>query len=1088
MVMSLCLLLALAGTGWFAYQTSLVPQPQSFVPDWQGAQWVQAADSQQQVSYFRYATTFNVQPDGTFVTVTASQVFRLYVNGYYIGSNASDFVQGQASKAYMFDVNTAIQSGANVVGIRVANVDKKTPQLRASFAARWGSLTRFYGTDGGWQATGNSALVYPRFSQQTDWTKSVFQASSWQPAQLAAQAGSSDATLSVSPVVYEQGLPQHWLSTGGNGESYFVRQVAVPSGSKQTLLRVIATGETDIFINDHLYMVWNDQVAVPQMNVVNYLDPVETVVNYRKGLIMGVYDITPYLHAGSNTLALHVLSPGTSTSKVGLDTYKSAVSLDLLSGSGDTYTNLLASDDGWHASSTPVSDWTSVNSAAFAWSPPIPVGRPGANSTSYLPDSNTPLNQQVLPPSVISELLGGCLVAVLGFWLLFGLFGLARFYPTKRQALEAASLVFLPSLALEALLLVLSRETLLPDPFPYTQAWELLLVALTLLSASGLWFHARRVSKMRRTLLRHQVDSFVKLQGDLLWQEPVEPWGVSRQVLEPEKRSFWQHLRALLAAHWAIIPVILLAIPMIAYGLGYEPYWQDEISSYNAALGIMQHGYPVFTSGFVYPKAELFSYAMAAWMFLFGTANPMPRMLSMFEYIAGIPVLYAIGCSLFNKRIAWLAAAMLAFSPYALEWGRQARMYEQANLMTMIALFAFYWAIRNRHLVRAPYLAVLALLLAYFSHEETFVVMPALLLCVLWLTRSGPFGLPDVLYRKHWWYAAIISIVVIGTQLAVVFLTHPAHLGGDQSQRPQVQITTDNVPYYFNLLFGTKSVKDSTSPSTLLSPWIVLNSVLALLGCVWAFLRKGKSALYVALFQVISLLTLTFVFTMEADRYFYPLMSAFYLIGAYGFYKSLLLIWTFARPHLLLPPALAADGQTLVPSRVSLPMRSVVVAMVAILGIGILLAPALPLSNYNLFVSRMTGLSYHEHFADYNDVGTYMQSHLQKGDIVISLAPAISVQYYVGQVDDYFSIDRALFLFEKNGRILETSSGAHPFLDQADFQAVLAQHTRIWFISDNGGYQAGVTRNGRFTFPPADFHMVFEGYQSSVYFRSADGK
>jgi hypothetical protein len=361
------------------------------------------------------------------------------------------------------------------------------------------------------------------------------------------------------------------------------------------------------------------------------------------------------------------------------------------------------------------------------------------------------------------------------------------------------------------------------------------------------------------------------------------------------------------------------------------------------------------------------------------------------------------------------------------------------------------------------------------------------LLCCLWMSRSGALGLPDVLHRKHWWFAAFIAIAVIGTQLTVVFLSHPPTLGGDQSQRPQIQITTDNIPYYFNLLFGSKAVKDSTSPGTLMSPWIVLNSLLAVIGGLWALSRKEKSASYIALFQVVSLLVLMFMFTMQADRYFYPQMSAYYLLSAYGFYKSIQLIWVFARPHLVLPPTVAAGGQKLVSSHVSLPMRSVVASMVAILGLGILLAPALPLSNYNLFISRMAGLSYHQHFADYTDVGTYMQSHLQKGDIVISLAPSISVQYYVGQVDDYFSIDRALFLFEKNGRILETSSGAHPFLNQADFLAVLNQHTRVWFISDNGGYQAGITKDGRFTFPLEDFHKVFEGYQSAIYFRSADG-
>src|SRR5262249_53991902 len=161
---------------------------------------------------------------------------------------------------------------------------------------------------------------------------------------------------------------------------------------------------------------------------------------------------------------------------------------------------------------------------------------------------------------------------------------------------------------------------------------------------------------------------------------------------------------------------------------------------------------------------------------------------------------------------------------------------------------------------------------------------------------------------------------------------------------------------------------------------------------------------------------------------------------AYGFYKPLTLIWSFARPHLMMP----SYGKRLASSHVSLPMRCVATGIGALLAVTVLLAPAIPLSNYNLFISRISGLSYHEHFADYDDVGNYMRGRLRPGDLVISLSPSISVQYYVGRVDHYFSVDRALFLIEKDGALLETSSGAHPFLNQADFQAVLSQYSRVW--------------------------------------------
>ncbi|MBA2680991.1 MAG: hypothetical protein H0U76_21670, partial [Ktedonobacteraceae bacterium] len=168
---------------------------------------------------------------------------------------------------------------------------------------------------------------------------------------------------------------------------------------------------------------------------------------------------------------------------------------------------------------------------------------------------------------------------------------------------------------------------------------------------------------------------------------------------------------------------------------------------------------------------------------------------------------------------------------------------------------------------------------------------------------------------------------------------------------------------------------------------------------------------------------------------------------------------------------------------VRIAMRSVVI----LLCISVLILPMLPISNYNLFVSRTLGLPYRHHFADYNDVSQYMRGHLRKGDIVVTIAPAVSILYYVGQVDYYFSIDRSLFLFERDGKLVETTSGASPMLNQGEFQNILSARARIWLITDNGGYQGGVTKNSRFTFPPPDFRRVYEGYGSAIYFRSTSG-
>jgi hypothetical protein len=148
-----------------------------------------------------------------------------------------------------------------------------------------------------------------------------------------------------------------------------------------------------------------------------------------------------------------------------------------------------------------------------------------------------------------------------------------------------------------------------------------------------------------------------------------------------------------------------------------------------------------------------------------------------------------------------------------------------------------------------------------------------------------------------------------------------------------------------------------------------------------------------------------------------------------------------------------------------------------------LILPILPVANYNLFVSRLAGFSYQRQHPDYDNAGQYIHDHWHKGDIIIALGPSLSVLYYVGHVDYFFSTDRALYLFERDGSITDTPTGTTPILSQDDFQAVLALHSRIWLVA-NGTYQnqTRVQINGKIIFP-SDIHLVYEGYSTAVYLR-----
>ena len=75
-----------------------------------------------------------------------------------------------------------------------------------------------------------------------------------------------------------------------------------------------------------------------------------------------------------------------------------------------------------------------------------------------------------------------CSCAVLGLWLLVSLVYVRRFFRSRKDALATMSVAFIPALVCEGLLIVLSFEPSIPQPFPYTWEWGLVLIVIVVAS------------------------------------------------------------------------------------------------------------------------------------------------------------------------------------------------------------------------------------------------------------------------------------------------------------------------------------------------------------------------------------------------------------------------------------------------------------------------------------------------------------------------------------------------------------------------------------------------------------------------------
>lgn len=124
--------------------------------------------------------------------------------------------------------------------------------------------------------------------------------------------------------------------------------------------------------------------------------------------------------------------------------------------------------------------------------------------------------------------------------------------------------------------------------------------------------------------------------------------------------------------------------------LGALSLWMDEGFHYLAARGILEHGYPLYPSGHIYWKAILYAYLLAGGSFLFGLKTVVLRAFSVL-CVAGLSALaYHFGRKYFSRTVGFLAAVLLSFSVWEMEYARLALYFAPLQLFYLLSLYFFY--------------------------------------------------------------------------------------------------------------------------------------------------------------------------------------------------------------------------------------------------------------------------------------------------------------------------------------------------------------------------------------------------------------
>jgi 4-amino-4-deoxy-L-arabinose transferase-like glycosyltransferase len=176
------------------------------------------------------------------------------------------------------------------------------------------------------------------------------------------------------------------------------------------------------------------------------------------------------------------------------------------------------------------------------------------------------------------------------------------------------------------------------------------------------------------------------------------------------------HSKARLKAlypHGAVCGAILLALFLSFTNIDARSLWFDEAYS----VGLTALDWSVFQAILINHEANmgLYSVLLKVWVGIMGSSEYSVRSLSALTAVGSVPILYLIGCRLFNTRVGITAALLLAANPFFIRYSQEARSY---SLVLFLVSLAGYFFLRfvDAPSVKNRTIYICATVLAAYSH------------------------------------------------------------------------------------------------------------------------------------------------------------------------------------------------------------------------------------------------------------------------------------------------------------------------------------------------------------------------------------
>jgi hypothetical protein len=294
-------------------------------------------------------------------------------------------------------------------------------------------------------------------------------------------------------------------------------------------------------------------------------------------------------------------------------------------------------------------------------------------------------------------------------------------------------------------------------------------------------------------------------------------------------------------------------------GLGEPSYWLDEVLHQRVTTTALSQSWWRWLVGFEPENGPLY-YASQALMRAFGSSEFAGRFPAALFGLITIPLLWLAGKHTEDHGIG---AALLAMSPLAIYYSREARPYALMMMLTAVLIVA---------LLRGWSVIAIALAMVYTAAAVAPVLLAALIVVIVDLWSGGPLGRRVLATNRRPRAAAAPLVIAL---IALPFL-----------YRGAAQPAGNASPLYFNFDSLVRNLSVTALSSHFGGRAAIALLLLAIIGALALAKRDRRTAIIVigmAILPIVIALTALVAFKRwYAIRYLTPVLPAYLLLAGAG--------------------------------------------------------------------------------------------------------------------------------------------------------------------------------------------------------------